>query len=114
MYQRPNNPIEHPCNCGCPVHHHRPRKFFSDPGCQCVISCASQPLTVHSPQTGGALFLDRQHRVWHVPGLEPGRWDWNSAIHTDTDAGYPLITAEPELIEALLAAGEALASLDGQ
>jgi hypothetical protein len=114
MYQRPHNPIEHACNCACPIHHGKPRQFFTDPGRRCLISCASRPLTVHSPQTGGALFLDRQNRIWHVPGIEPGCWDWHNAIHSDTDAGYPLISAEPVLIETLRRAGEALAELDLQ
>lgn len=107
MYQqRPHNPMRHACNCRCPVHHGTPRHFFTDPGCRCQISCASQPMTLHCPQTGGALFLDRDARLWHVPSLEPGHWDWNNAVHADS--GYPLIAAEPVITELLLIAAEGL------
>ncbi|GIH02912.1 hypothetical protein Rhe02_09790 [Rhizocola hellebori] len=111
MYQRSHNSNQHACNCGCLVHAGKPRLFFTDPGCDCIISCASQPLTVHAPQTGGALFLDRKRRLWHIPGLGSGRWDGNSAIHSDADNGYQLIDAEPELADLLLAADDALAAL---
>jgi hypothetical protein len=98
--------MQHTCNCQCAIHHGNPRRFFTDPGCRCLISYASQPLTLHSPQTGGALFLDRDARLWHVPSLEPGHWDWNRATHADSD--YPLIAAEM-VTELLLIAADELA-----
>ena len=70
-----------------PLHHGQPRSTYNDPGCHCLTICASQPMTLLTPQFTGALFLDRDDVLCSVPGLEPGHWDWHNATLVDT--GHP-------------------------
>jgi hypothetical protein len=72
MYRTPRPAYDRRCDCTCPIHHGQPRAIYDDPGCHCLTSCASQPLTLLAPQINGALFLDRHELLWYVPGLEPG------------------------------------------
>jgi hypothetical protein len=45
-------------------------------------------MTLLAPQINGAQLLDRDHRLWFVPGLETGHPDWRNA--TTVDPGHPL------------------------
>lgn len=87
MYRTPR-PYDRACDCHCPVHHGQPRLTYTNPRCHCLTTCASQPTTLLAPQTGGALFLDRDDTLWYVPGLQPGHWDWRCAV--PVPAGSPL------------------------
>ena len=79
MYRTPNPAYQRACDCRCPLHHGQLRSTYNDPGCHCLTICASQPMTLLTPQITGALFLDRDDVLWFVPGLEPGHWDWRNA-----------------------------------
>jgi hypothetical protein len=101
MYRTPPRIHDRACDCRCPTHHGQRRTRYDNPRCRCLISCASQPTTLLAPHIGGALFLDRHDTLWHVPGLEPGHWDWRSA--SQVTAGHPLSEAA-ELITNFLCA----------
>ena len=109
MYRTPRPAHERPCDCTCPIHHGQPRSIYNDPGCHCVTSCASQPMTLLAPQINGALFLDRHDVLWYVPGLQPGHWDWRYA--SPVPAGYPLYETGDLITDLLREAGTGLISV---
>lgn len=88
MYRTYRSPYERHCDCRCPVHHGHLRTDYTDPGCHCLATCASQPMTLLAPQIGGALFLNWHGTLWFVPALEPGHWDWRYAA--PVDLGHPV------------------------
>ncbi|SDT13309.1 hypothetical protein [Actinoplanes derwentensis] len=100
MYQTPRPAYDLACDCNCPIHRGLPRSAYNAPGCRCLTSCASQPITVLAPQINGALFLDRADALWFVPALQPGHWDWRCA--TPVTDGHPLADADT-LVSTLLA-----------
>ncbi len=79
MYRTTGSAYDRACDCRCPNHHGQQRCVYNDPGCHCLATCASQPMTLLAPHIGGALFLDRHDALWYVPGLQPGHWDWRYA-----------------------------------
>lgn len=99
MYRAYRSAYERACDCHCPTHHSQPRFVYNDPGCHCLTTCASQPMTLLAPQIGGALFLNYHGTLWYVPCLQPGHWDWRYA--TAVDLGHPIADAA-DLIEQLL------------
>ncbi|MER7006299.1 hypothetical protein ABT297_25095 [Dactylosporangium sp. NPDC000555] len=99
MYRTYRNAYERACDCTCPIHHGQPRTTYTDPGCFCLATCASQPMTVLAPQIGGALFLDAHDALWFVPALEPGHWDWRYA--TAVDIGHPLFETSTQIADFL-------------
>ncbi|GAA3943213.1 hypothetical protein [Actinoplanes auranticolor] len=99
MYRTPSPAYDRTCDCGCPTHHGQPRSTYNHPGCHCLTTCATQPMTLLDPQISGALFLDRDDVLWYVPGLEPGHWDWRNAV--PVNAGHPLRDTS-DLITGLL------------
>jgi hypothetical protein len=65
------------CDCGCPRHHARPRTTFTEPSCDCQISCASQPPTLLIQQPRRAVFLNPQTgSAQCVPRRPDGSWAW--------------------------------------
>ena len=90
MYRTYRSPYERACDCRCPIHHGQPRAVYNEPDCHCLTTCASQPMTLLTPQIGGAVFLNWHGPLWFVPALEPGHWDWRYA--TPVDDGHPLQT----------------------
>jgi hypothetical protein len=99
MHRTYRSSYERACDCNCPIHRGQPRSVYNDPGCHCLATCASQPMTLLAPQIGGALFLNYHGTLWFVPGLQPGHWDWRYA--TPVDVGHPLFDAA-DLIADLL------------
>lgn len=88
MYQTPRPAYDLACDCDCPIHRGHLRSVYNAPGCRCLTSCASQPMTLLAPQIHGALFLDRDGTLWFVPALQPGHWDWRCA--TPVTGAHPL------------------------
>jgi hypothetical protein len=88
MYSTPPTAYDRICDCPCPTHHGQARPSSNDPGCHCLTNCASQPITLLALQINAAVFLDRHDVLWHVPGLEPGHWDWRAAA--PIGIGHPL------------------------
>ncbi|MEV4709680.1 hypothetical protein [Actinoplanes sp. NPDC049316] len=88
------------CDCNCSIHRGLPRSVYDAAGCQCLTSCASQPMTLLAPQIKGALFLDRDTTLWFVPTLQPEHWDWRCA--TPVTDGHPIADADT-LVSTLLA-----------
>ncbi|WP_117214747.1 hypothetical protein [Allorhizocola rhizosphaerae] len=83
MTRLPPSPFERTCDCRCPTHHGRHRFTYNDSGCQCRITCATQPTTLLAPR--GALFLNYHGDLWTVPILAPDRFDWRHAAPVTTD-----------------------------
>ena len=69
------------CDCRCPVHHGYQRTTYTDEGCACTITCATQPMTLLAEQWDCALFLDNGGDLWFVNRLPGGQWDWSTADH---------------------------------
>ncbi|MDT4995497.1 MAG: hypothetical protein QOH97_5389 [Actinoplanes sp.] len=90
MYRTPCPTFDCLCDCRCRIHHSQPRTTYDNPDCHCLITCASQPMTLLAPQINDALFLHHDGELWHVPGLEPGHWDWRYAA--PIGAGTPCST----------------------
>ena len=109
MYRTPRTTIDTSCDCRCRIHHGQPRTTYDNPNCHCLITCATQPMTLLAPQIHGALFLDHDGTPWHVPGLEPGHWDWRYAA--PVDSGHPLIEVSDTIAEFLDMTGARLLSL---
>jgi len=63
MYKAPRPAYDIAFDCNCPVHRGLPRSAYNAPGCRCLNSCASQPITVLAPQINGALFLRPRRRA---------------------------------------------------
>lgn len=95
MYRAETTTHERPCDCACRIHHGQSRTSYDNPQCHCLITCASQPMTLLAPQIGAALFLDRQGALWIVPGLEPGHWDWRCA--TPIHVTHPYVDAADQI-----------------
>jgi len=66
------------CDCRCPTHHGYQRTTYSDEGCACAITCATQPMTLLAEQWNCAMFLDPGGDLWFVCKLPGGQWDWAS------------------------------------
>jgi len=71
------------CDCRCPVHHGYQRTTYTDDGCACTITCATQPTTLLAEQWNCALFLDNGGELRFVNRLPGGQWDWANCDHTD-------------------------------
>lgn len=99
MYPNPRLAYDRTCDCRCPIHHNQQRSDYNHPDCHCLTTCATQPMTLLAPQTGGALFLDRHAILWYVPSLQPGHWDWRYA--TPVTIGHPLAETSDLITELL-------------
>jgi hypothetical protein len=86
-------------DCRCPTHRGQRRSAYNDPGCHCLPTCASQPITLHAPQINGALFLTYHRTLWYVPGQEPCHGDRRYA--TPVDIGHPLFETADLIADAL-------------
>jgi hypothetical protein len=85
MTTTPAKPADQPsgeprCDCGCPIHHGKPRTDWNDRQCRCALVCATQPTTVVAREADCVLFLDpaHHHTVLSAYLLPMGRIDWPS------------------------------------
>ncbi|GAA1843098.1 hypothetical protein [Asanoa iriomotensis] len=99
MYSTFLRPYEQDCDCRCPAHRGQPRLTYNDSNCHCLITCATQPLTLLAPEVGGALFLNFHGTLWFVSAPEPGHWDWRHA--TPVDVGHRLLATAIAIADAL-------------
>lgn len=90
------------CDCGCPIHHGKPRTTWNDRQCRCVLVCATQPTTVVARECDCVLFLDpdNHHTVFSAHLLPMCRIDWSSCAPV---AGGGVVGAD-EVLHVLLVA----------
>ncbi|GIL29102.1 hypothetical protein [Actinocatenispora comari] len=78
------------CDCGCPIHHGKPRTVWNDSQCRCALMCATQPTTVVAREWDCVVFLDPadQHMVLSAHLLPMTRIDWSSCAPIAGGDGY--------------------------
>lgn len=62
--------------------------MYNDEGCTCVLSCATQPMTLLAKQWGCVLFLDVHGDLWHVNEMSDGGLDWDGAGEFDSRGDF--------------------------
>lgn len=76
-------PWQRLCDCRCALHYGYRRTIYNNPECGCVITCATQPMTLLAEQWRRALFLDQHGSLRQVPAMANGQWDWANAAPFD-------------------------------
>jgi len=89
------------CDCRCPLHHGYQRTTYTEDGCGCAITCATQPMTLLAEQWNCALFLDQAADLWFVNLMPGGQWDWSTAghVHEHNDFYPTSLAVEQQLRE---------------
>jgi hypothetical protein len=76
-------PWQRLCDCRCPLHHGQTRTEYAEHGCGCLITCATQPMTLIAEQWGYALFLNKDGRLLAVSLIVGGSWEWGYTAEFD-------------------------------
>ena len=75
------------CDCHCAVHHGTPRHSYDLESCGCLLTCATQPMTLVVKEWRCALFNHASSgRLWFVMSAGPAAWDWGTANEIDDRA----------------------------